>query len=176
MSLSFERRETFLGIRSCLYRQACYKTTHANLRRLMGDSPLLPVVSADPIAPPGLRPRFPATHPVWDIFADLLWVTARNDTGDTDDTDDTNSTSDMDTDTWASYKLSYSPRSSDEFESRAGYLMLILSHARHTGECFHVPFVVGVLMIHCNAQRMISAERETWFSPLMRDILASAFL
>ena len=64
-----------------------------NVTSLVGDSPLLPVVSADPIAPPGFRPRFPATHSVWDIFADLLWVTARNDTDDTDDTD-----------TWVSYE------------------------------------------------------------------------
>lgn len=93
--------------------------SRTNLRRLMGDSPLLPVVSADPIAPTGLRPRFPATHPVWDIFADLLGVTARNDTDGTDDTDNTNSASDMDdtddTDTWASYRCESTAMSSDKF-------------------------------------------------------------
>lgn len=152
----------------------------------MGDSPLLPVVSADPIAPPGFRPHFPATYPVLDIFADFLWVTTRNDTGDTDNTDNTNSASDMDdmddkddTDTWASYKcestaissdkFSWSPRSSDEFESTAGYLILII-HARHTGDCFHERFVVGVLMIRCNKQGMISAERDLVFPTHARHI------
>lgn len=49
------------------------------------------------------------------------------------------------------------------FESTAGYLILILTHARHTGDCFHVPFVVGVLMIRCNTQIIISAERDLVF-------------